>query len=138
MCSQVEQRSRSDAVSSRFVPQTTPNGGSSPVLRPQTSGRLIHLRNGGSPAQRCLSAVLSGPPRSSRSSWSTAAAWRSRHQGATIVGPEAGNLIHELVVAAAGGLTIDQVSQAIHIHPTLAEGVNAAAGGVHSPTSDDQ
>lgn len=57
--------------------------------------------------------------------------------GATIVGPEAGNLIHELVVAATAGLTIDQVSQAIHIHPTLAEGVNAAAGGVHRPTSDD-
>lgn len=57
---------------------------------------------------------------------------------ATIVGPEAGNLIHELVVAATGGLTIDQVSQAIHIHPTLAEGVNAAAGGVHRPTSADE
>ena len=57
--------------------------------------------------------------------------------GATIVGPDAGNLIHELVVAATAGLTIDQVSQAIHIHPTLAEGVNAAAGGVHRPTSDD-
>jgi pyruvate/2-oxoglutarate dehydrogenase complex dihydrolipoamide dehydrogenase (E3) component len=54
--------------------------------------------------------------------------------GATIVGPEAGNLIHELVVAAAAGLTIDQVSEAMHIHPTLAEGVNAAAGGVHRPT----
>ena len=57
--------------------------------------------------------------------------------GATIIGPEAGNLIHELVVAATAGLTIDQVSRAIHIHPTLAEGVNAAAGGVHRPTSDD-
>lgn len=58
--------------------------------------------------------------------------------GATIVGPDAGNLIHELVVAATAGITIDQVSSAIHIHPTLAEGVNAAAGGVHRPTSDDQ
>jgi len=57
--------------------------------------------------------------------------------GATIVGPEAGNLIHELGVAATAGLTIDHVSQAIHIHPTLAEGVNAAAGGVHRPTSDN-
>ena len=50
--------------------------------------------------------------------------------------PDAGNLIHELV-AAAVGITIDQVSQVIHIHPTLAEGVNAAAGGVHWPSSDD-
>lgn len=57
--------------------------------------------------------------------------------GATIVGPDAGNLIHELVVAATADLTIDQVSQAVHIHPTLAEGVNAAAGGVHRPTSED-
>ena len=53
------------------------------------------------------------------------------------VGPDAGNLIHELVVAATADLTIDQVSQAVHIHPTLAEGVNAAAGGVHRPTSED-
>lgn len=58
--------------------------------------------------------------------------------GATIVGPDAGNLIHELVVAATAGITIDQVSQVIHIHPTLAEGVNAAGGGVHRPTSDDE
>ncbi len=55
--------------------------------------------------------------------------------GATIVGPEAGNLIHELVVAASAGLTIDQIRDAIHIHPTLAEAVNAAAGGVHRPTT---
>lgn len=55
--------------------------------------------------------------------------------GATIVGPEAGNLIHELVVAATGGLTVDDVRSAIHIHPTLAEAVNAAAGGVHKPAS---
>ena len=55
--------------------------------------------------------------------------------GATIVGPDAGNLIHELVVAAYAQLTVDQVRDAIHIHPTLAEAVNAAAGGVHRPTS---
>jgi len=55
--------------------------------------------------------------------------------GATIVGPDAGNLIHELVVAACAGLTVDQVRGAIHIHPTLAEAVNAAAGGVHRPAS---
>ncbi|MFQ5967729.1 MAG: dihydrolipoyl dehydrogenase family protein [Acidimicrobiia bacterium] len=54
--------------------------------------------------------------------------------GATIVGPDAGNLIHELVVAAAGGLKVDTVRGAIHIHPTLAEAVNSAAGGVHHPT----
>ncbi len=55
--------------------------------------------------------------------------------GATIVGPDAGNLIHELVIAAYAGLTVDQVRNAIHIHPTLAEAVNAAAGGVHRPAT---
>ena len=55
--------------------------------------------------------------------------------GATIVGPDAGNLIHDLVVAAYAGLRVDDVRDAIHIHPTLAEAVNAAAGGVHRPTT---
>ncbi len=55
--------------------------------------------------------------------------------GATIVGPDAANLIHELVVAATGGLSVDAVRSAIHIHPTLAEAVNAAAGGVHRPAA---
>jgi pyruvate/2-oxoglutarate dehydrogenase complex dihydrolipoamide dehydrogenase (E3) component len=56
--------------------------------------------------------------------------------GATIVGPDAGNLIHELVIAASAGLTVDQIRSAIHIHPTLAEAVNAAAGGVHRPATE--
>ncbi len=58
-----------------------------------------------------------------------------RLAGATIVGPDAANLIHELVVAATGGLSVDAVRNAIHIHPTLAEAVNAAAGGVHRPAA---
>ncbi|GES40022.1 PF00070 family, FAD-dependent NAD(P)-disulphide oxidoreductase [Rhodococcus aetherivorans] len=29
------------------------------------------------------------------------------------------------------GATYTQLAQAIHIHPTLAEAVNTAAGGVH-------
>lgn len=55
--------------------------------------------------------------------------------GATIVGPDAGNLIHELVIAAVASLTVEQIRDAIHIHPTLAEAVNAAAGGVHRPAT---
>ncbi len=54
--------------------------------------------------------------------------------GATIVGPDAGNLIHELVVAAIAELSVDELGRIIHIHPTLAEAVSAAAGGVHKPT----
>ncbi|MCL1594145.1 MAG: FAD-dependent oxidoreductase [Actinomycetia bacterium] len=55
--------------------------------------------------------------------------------GSTIVGPDAGNLIHELVIAAFAGLKVDDIRNAIHIHPTLAEAVNAAAGGVHRPAT---
>ncbi|HKZ24624.1 MAG TPA: hypothetical protein VJ398_02410 [Acidimicrobiia bacterium] len=54
--------------------------------------------------------------------------------GATIVGPDAANLIHELLIAAATGATVDDFSRTIHIHPTLAEAINAAAGGVHRET----
>lgn len=54
--------------------------------------------------------------------------------GCHIVGPEAGNLIHEAVIAMAVGTPLATIGDAIHIHPTLAEGVNAAAGGVHRPS----
>ena len=54
--------------------------------------------------------------------------------GTSIVGPDAANLIHELVIAAFVGATVDDVRRSIHIHPTLAEAVNAAAGGVHRET----
>lgn len=53
--------------------------------------------------------------------------------GCHIAGPEAGNLVHEVVVAMVAGATFTDLRRAIHIHPTLAEAVNAAAGGVHRP-----
>jgi dihydrolipoamide dehydrogenase len=56
--------------------------------------------------------------------------------GGHIVGPDAGNLIHEVVVAMVAGATYSDLGRAIHVHPTLAEGVNRAAGGVHRPSSD--
>jgi hypothetical protein len=34
-----------------------------------------------------------------------------------------------------GDISSRDISRAIHIHPTLAEGVNAAAGGVHRPAA---
>lgn len=46
--------------------------------------------------------------------------------GCHIAGPAAGDLVQD-------GSTYTQLEQAIHIHPTLAEAVNAAAGGVHRP-----
>lgn len=57
--------------------------------------------------------------------------------GATIVGPHAGELIHELVIALDLGATYDQIGRSLHAHPTLAEGINSAAGGVHRPAGDE-
>lgn len=53
--------------------------------------------------------------------------------GCHIAGPDAGDLVHEAVIAINVGAKYRDLAQAIHIHPTLAEGVNAAAGGVHRP-----
>jgi len=53
--------------------------------------------------------------------------------GCHIAGPNGGNLVHEAVLAINVGARYTDVAQAMHIHPTLAEGVNAAAGGVHRP-----
>jgi len=55
--------------------------------------------------------------------------------GCHIAGPDAGNLIHEAVIAMVAGATYGDIARAIHVHPTLAEGVNAAAGGVHRPAA---
>lgn len=54
--------------------------------------------------------------------------------GCHIVGPHAGELIHEPVVAMVASASYADIRRAIHIHPTLSEGVNAAAGGVHRET----
>jgi pyruvate/2-oxoglutarate dehydrogenase complex dihydrolipoamide dehydrogenase (E3) component len=51
--------------------------------------------------------------------------------GCHIAGPNAGNLIHEAVIAMTSGASYRDIAETIHIHPTLAEGVNSAAGGVH-------
>lgn len=53
--------------------------------------------------------------------------------GCHIAGPEGGNLVHEAVIAMNTGARYTDLAQAIHIHPTLAEGVNSAAGDVHRP-----
>ena len=46
--------------------------------------------------------------------------------GAHIIGPEASNLIHELVVAMQNDLTASQVTNTIHAHPTYSETVYEA------------
>jgi dihydrolipoamide dehydrogenase len=49
--------------------------------------------------------------------------------GATIVGERATDTIHELILARRAELTLEEVADMIHAHPTLAEGVMEAAKG---------
>ena len=51
--------------------------------------------------------------------------------GCHIAGPHAAELVHEAVIAMHTGARYTDIADAIHIHPSLAEGVNTAAGGVH-------
>lgn len=53
--------------------------------------------------------------------------------GGHILGPSAGELIHEVALALCMEATVQDLGSAIHVHPTLSEGINAAAGGVHRP-----
>jgi dihydrolipoamide dehydrogenase len=53
---------------------------------------------------------------------------------ATVIGAHASEVIHELALAARQGLTVEQVAEAIHAHPTFAEGVaEAAESWLHLP-----
>ena len=57
--------------------------------------------------------------------------------GASIVGPHASELIHEVVLAIHSGLTLGDIMRTIHAHPTLAEAVGEASlsslgRGLHS------
>ncbi len=51
--------------------------------------------------------------------------------GASLIGPHVTELVHELALAAHSGLTLADVADTIHAHPTLSEAVGEAAlGGV--------
>jgi pyruvate/2-oxoglutarate dehydrogenase complex dihydrolipoamide dehydrogenase (E3) component len=47
--------------------------------------------------------------------------------GAHILGPQAGDLIQEVVLAMRKGLPVDALSQTIHVYPTLSEAVRRTA-----------
>ncbi|WFD09472.1 dihydrolipoyl dehydrogenase [Tepidibacter hydrothermalis] len=51
--------------------------------------------------------------------------------GASIVGPHATDLLTELTLAVHLGLTVEQVGDVIHPHPTLSEGLMEALHDVH-------
>jgi dihydrolipoamide dehydrogenase len=54
--------------------------------------------------------------------------------GAHIVGEQGAEIVHELVLAIELGATADDIANTMHIHPTLPESINSAAGGVHEPS----
>ena len=47
--------------------------------------------------------------------------------GAHIVGDQATEIVHEILLARRGGLSLDVIAEMIHAHPTLSEGVMEAA-----------
>jgi len=49
--------------------------------------------------------------------------------GASLIGPHVTELVHELALAARSGLTLRDVMELIHAHPTLAEALGEAALG---------
>jgi dihydrolipoamide dehydrogenase len=54
--------------------------------------------------------------------------------GCHVVGEGGADIVHEVVVAMELGGTADDLADAIHVHPTLSEVINSAAGGVHEPS----
>ncbi|RKD33779.1 dihydrolipoyl dehydrogenase [Thermohalobacter berrensis] len=52
--------------------------------------------------------------------------------GAAIVGPHATDLLAELTLAVKLGLTVEEVGDVIHPHPTLSEGIMEALHDVHN------
>jgi dihydrolipoamide dehydrogenase len=54
--------------------------------------------------------------------------------GAHVVGNQGAEIVHELVLAIELGATAEQIAETMHIHPTLPESINSAAGGVHKPS----
>jgi pyruvate/2-oxoglutarate dehydrogenase complex dihydrolipoamide dehydrogenase (E3) component len=51
------------------------------------------------------------------------AAGKDRILGATVVGSQAGNVLHELLIAGKYGIGLAQLSSTIHAYPTLSQGV---------------
>jgi len=47
--------------------------------------------------------------------------------GAEIVGPHASDLIAEAALAVQAGLTLEQLAEVVHAHPTFPEGLWEAA-----------
>jgi dihydrolipoamide dehydrogenase len=46
--------------------------------------------------------------------------------GASMVGPHVTEIIHELTLAIHAGVTVEQIAEMIHAHPTLCESIHEA------------
>ena len=55
--------------------------------------------------------------------------------GASIIGPNATDIIHELAVGVRYGLTAEQLGRVIHSHPTLSEAVMEALQDVNGKSA---
>lgn len=51
--------------------------------------------------------------------------------GTHIIGPHASDIIHEAALAVRAGLTVKDIADTIHAHPTLSEGLMEAAEDIH-------
>jgi len=51
--------------------------------------------------------------------------------GASMMGPHVTDIVHEIALAISSGLTVSQLGECIHAHPTIAEAVMEAAHDVH-------
>jgi len=51
--------------------------------------------------------------------------------GASMMGPHVTDIIHEVAVAIQNGLTVKQLGETIHAHPTIAEALMEAAHDLH-------
>jgi dihydrolipoamide dehydrogenase len=52
--------------------------------------------------------------------------------GCQIVGPHAVEIIHEVALAMATGLTVSQIAHTVHAHPTVSEVIRFAAADAAS------
>ncbi len=56
---------------------------------------------------------------------------RGKILGGHIIGPEAGNYIAEVVLAMRKGISVGELSQTVHVYPTLSESVKKAGDGYY-------
>lgn len=52
--------------------------------------------------------------------------------GASMIGPQVTDIIHELVLAVHAGVTVEQIAEMIHAHPTLSESIHEADEAVQN------